>query len=136
MINVYKIKSILNDNNINIDIDKIKDILSCINIDEIKKTESKKIRYEIWDKKSSINGANAKEIIKSRNYKIDNAFLVYIDNVLTYFQDHNPYKSGYVKIKKREVNEIAQKFCEERLEERILNIIIRKVIFIYYNNKK
>ena len=45
------------------------------------KNEKKRFKYEIWDKKSPINNVSADTIIKSRGYKISNAYLIYIDDV-------------------------------------------------------
>ena len=96
--------------------------------ESILKVQTDRMRYEIWDKKSPINGITAKEIIKSRNYKIDKAYLIYIDNNLIYFQDHNPNESGYVKMNKKEAEKLAIDFINKKSEEMTDNIIVGKVI--------
>ena len=96
--------------------------------ESILKVQTDRMRYEIWDKKSPINGITAKEIIKSRNYKIDKAYLIYIDNKLIYFQDHNPNESGYVKMNKKEAEKLAVDFINKKSEEMTDNIIVGKVI--------
>lgn len=100
------------------------------NRDEIKKEQSKRFRYEIWDKKSNINGVSAKEIIKSRKYEIGSVYLIYVDGGLVYFQDHNPNEGGYVKMTKSNVEQIAQDFMDKKIEEYVDNIIVSNVINI------
>lgn len=96
--------------------------------ENIYKTQNARYRYEIWDKKSNINGVSAKTIIKERKYDIDSAYLIYIDGNLVYFQDHNPNESGYVKMSKKEINKIAEDFINQKVNENVDNIITNKVI--------
>lgn len=107
---------------------EINNLISNIDRTPIEKAQEKRFRYEIWDKKKYINGISPKEIIKSRTYKIDKAFLVYVDNSLVYFQDHKPNERGYVKIDKNEASSIAEDFIKERIKENVDNIIVEKVI--------
>lgn len=107
---------------------EINNLISNIDKTPIEKAQEKRFRYEIWDKKKYINGISPKEIIKSRTYKIDKAFLVYVDNSLVYFQDHKPNEKGYVKIDKNEASSIAEDFIKERIKENVDNIIVEKVI--------
>lgn len=107
---------------------EINNLISNIDRTPIEKAQEKRFRYEIWDKKKYINGISPKEIIKSRTYKIDKAFLVYVDNSLVYFQDHKPNEKGYVKIDKNEASSIAEDFIKERIKENVDNIIVEKVI--------
>lgn len=107
---------------------EINNLISNIDRTPIEKAQEKRFRYEIWDKKKYINGISPKEIIRSRTYKIDKAFLVYMDNSLVYFQDHKPNEKGYVKIDKNEASSIAEDFIKERIKENVDNIIVEKVI--------
>ena len=91
-------------------------------------TQEKRFSYEIWDKKTFINGIDPKEILKSRNYTIDKAYLIYIDGKLVYFQDHNPNETGYVKMNKTQATKIAENFIDEKIEETVDNIIINYVL--------
>lgn len=109
-------------------IDEIAELINSQDRDSIYNTQNKRFRYEIWDKKSNINGVSAKDIIKSRNYTIGQAYLVYIDDSLVYFQDHNPNESGYVKMTKTEANDIAKEFIDKKVNENVDNIITDKVI--------
>lgn len=112
----------------NTSINEINGVISVINREAIKEVQAKRFRYEIWDKKKYINGISPKEIIKNRNYSIDKAFLVYIDNILVYFQDHKPNENGYIKINKAEATKIAEDFMNKKIEENVDNIIVEKVI--------
>lgn len=107
---------------------EIENLISQIDREPIREIQARRFRYEVWDKKKYINGVSPKEIIKNRTYKIDKAFLIYIDNSLVYFQDHKPGKKGYEKINKKEASEIAEDFMNKRIEENVDNIIVEKVI--------
>lgn len=107
---------------------EIENLISQIDRAPIREIQARRFRYEVWDKKKYINGISPKEIIKNRTYKIDKAFLIYIDNSLVYFQDHKPGKKGYEKINKKEASEIAEDFMNKRIEENVDNIIVEKVI--------
>ena len=76
----------------------------------------------------AINGISAKDIIKSKTYTIDKAYLIYIDENIVYFQDHNPNESGYVKMNKTQATKIAEDFINNKIEENVDNIIAEKVI--------
>lgn len=109
-------------------IEEIEKLINEKNRDEIKVTQEKIFSYEIWDKKTFINGIDPKEILKSRNYTIDKAYLIYIDGKLVYFQDHNPNENGYVKMNKTQAIKIAENFINEKIEETVDNIIINYVL--------
>lgn len=99
-----------------------------VNREELTEVEKKRFKYEIWDKKMSINGIEPNVIIKSRDYAIGQAYIIYIDDVLVYFQDHNPNKEGFVKMTKSEATKIAEEFIEKKIEESVDSIIVQKVI--------
>lgn len=109
-------------------VEEIQKITDTIDRDKITEVEKLRFSYEIWDKKSSINGVKANEIIKSRNYTVGSAYLIYIDNNLVYFQDHNPNESGYVKMTKSNAIKIAENFINEKIEENTDSIIIQQII--------
>ena len=106
---------------------EIKKILETQNEDEIKEAQEKRFSYKIWDKKSDINGVPAKKIIDSRNYEIGQAYLIFIDEKLVYFQDHNPNMSGYVKMTKKEAENIAQESIKKKVEEYVDRIILANI---------
>lgn len=130
MINQKEILEYIESKNIKSSIDEINSIIEKQNRDSIKNTQINRFRYEIWDKKSPINGIDAKEIIKSREYTIDKAYIIYIDENLVYFQDHNPNESGYIKMNKTQATKLAEEFINKKIEENIDNIIAEKVIQI------
>ena len=68
------------------------------------------------------------KILKSRNYTIHKAYLIYIDGKLVYFQDHQPEIDGYITIDQDTANEIAENFITNKIEENVDNIIVEKVI--------
>jgi hypothetical protein len=109
-------------------IEEIEELINNENREEIEKTQENRFRYEIWDKKSDINGVSANDIIKSRNYTIGQAYLIYIDDNLVYFQDHQPNESGYVKMTKSQAEKTAKEVIATKVEENTDNIIIDKVI--------
>lgn len=128
MIDKEKILEYINKNGNKFSIKDIEEIIAKINEDDLKKAQEERFKYEIWDKKTAINGIDAKQIIKSRNYTIGQAYLIYIDGKLIYFQDHNPHKEGYEKMSKAEAEKIAKAFIQEKIEENIDNIIVNKII--------
>ncbi len=109
-------------------LEEIEELINQQDRESIAQTQKDRFKYEIWDKKSNINGVTAKQIIKSRNYEIDKAYMIYIDEVLVYFQDHNPNESGYVKMTKTQASKIAEDFINQKIEENTDNIIVDKVI--------
>jgi hypothetical protein len=128
MINENGILQYFQERGINTSLEEINKLVFSEDRESITSTQNKRFKYEIWDKKSSINGVDAKDIIKSRNYTIGQAYLIYIDDALVYFQDHNPEKSGYVKMNKSEAEKLAQDFINKKVEEYTDNIIIDKVM--------
>lgn len=107
---------------------EIDKIISEYDRDNLVKVQKARMRYEIWDKKSSINGVPADKIIKSRGYSISNAYMIYVDDNLVYFQDHNPNKAGYEKMTKKEAEKLAVDFIDKKVEENVDYIIISYVI--------
>ena len=79
MINVKEILKYINSRNGESSISEINKLINEQDRESILKVQTDRMRYEIWDKKSPINGITAKEIIKSRNYKIDKAYLIYLE---------------------------------------------------------
>ena len=128
MIDSERILKYLQSKGYNTSIDEIDKLVSKFDRQKISEVQEKRFRYEIWDKETPINQIPAKDIIKSRNYKIVGAYLIYIDEQLIYFQDHNPNKEGYVSMTKKEAEQIAQDFINKKVEESIDGIIVNYVI--------
>lgn len=128
MINQNSILQYLQEKGINTSLEEVSKLICNEDREKIKNTQNKRFRYEIWDKKSNINGVSPENIMKSRNYAIGQSYLIYIDDALVYFQDHNPEKSGYVKMTKSEAEKLAQDFIDKKTEEYTDNIIIDKVM--------
>ena len=114
--------------NKNVSLEEIDQMIKEQNREDILNTEKKRFRYEIWDKKMAINGVDAKEIIKSRDYTIGQAYIIYVDGNILYFQDHNPNEEGYVKMTKTQAKEIAEDFIQKTIELSTDNIITTRVI--------
>jgi hypothetical protein len=114
--------------NKNVSLEEIDQMIKEQNREDILNTEKKRFRYEIWDKKMAINGVDAKEIIKSRDYTIGQAYIIYVDGNILYFQDHNPNEEGYVKMTKAQAKEIAEDFIQKTIELSTDNIITTRVI--------
>ena len=128
MVDSERILKYLKSKGYGIDIKTIDKLISKFDIDSISETQAKRFRYEIWDKKSPINNVPAEDIINSRNYKIVNAYLIYVDEQLVYFQDHNPNEEGYVSMTKKEAEQIAQDFIKEKIGECVDNIIVNYIL--------
>ncbi len=109
-------------------LEEISELISKENREKIKQIQEERFKYEIWDNKTAINGIDAKEIINSRGYTIDKAYLIYIDGNLVYFQDHNPNESGYIKMNKIQAKKIAEEFIKNKIEEYVDSVIVNKVI--------
>lgn len=128
MVNENNILQYLQEKGVTSSLEEVKELVAKEDREKIVNTQNERFKYEIWDKKSSINGISAKDIIKNKDYTIGQAYLIYIDDTLVYFQDHNPEKSGYVKMTKSEAEKLAQDFINKKAEEYTDNIIIDKVI--------
>lgn len=128
MINKENILEYVENKGIKSSLEEINSLIESQNRESIKQSQEKRFRYEIWDKKMAINGISAKDIIKSRKYTIDKAYLIYIDENIVYFQDHNPNESGYVKMNKTQATKIAENFINNKIEENVDNIIAEKII--------
>lgn len=128
MVDSERILKYLKSKGCEIDIKTIDKLISRFDRDSISETQAKRFRYEIWDKKSPINNVPAEDIINSRSYKIVSAYLIYVDEQLVYFQDHNPSEEGYVSMTKKEAEQIAQDFIKEKIEECVDNIIVNYIL--------
>ena len=106
---------------------EIKKLLKKEEREKIAEIQRARFSYEIWDKKSPINNVPAKDIIESRNYDIGQAYLIYIDGKIIYFQDHNPNKNGYIKMTKKEAIEIAESLIDKKIEESVDRIILENI---------
>lgn len=110
--------------------EEISNIIDALNIDEIEQELKKRYVLEIWDKKSPINGIDAETILKSRKYNVNSAYLIYIDNKIVFFQDHNPEKEGYIEMTKKEAKKIGENFIDKKIEENFIMNIYDKVFNI------
>lgn len=128
MVNSEQVLKYLQSKGYDIDIKTIDKLISKFNRDEVTKTQETRFRYEIWDKKSPINNVSAEDIINKRKYKIVSAYLIYIDEQLVYFQDHNPNEEGYVSMTKKEAEKIAQEFITKKVEECVDGIIVNYIL--------
>ena len=120
---------------VNISLEKLNEIISNINIEDIKKNLTKSYRLELWDKKTPINGVDAEAILKSKSYTIGSVYLIYIDDKLVYLQDHNPNENGYVKMTKVQAQTLGEQFIEKKIEDE-LNIILYDKILNEINKKE
>jgi len=93
-----------------------------------------RIRIEVWDKQSTINGVSAEQIMSSRNdIPADGeVYLLYIDDRLVYFQPHEPEQAGLVPMTKDTVLDIANQhadqltisFADNEIFERVLEQLL------------
>lgn len=120
---------------VNISLEELNEIISNINIEDIKESLKKSYRLELWDKKTPINGVDAETILKSKPYTIGSVYLIYIDDKLVYLQDHNPNESGYVKMTKAQAQTIGEQFIDKRIENE-LNVILYDRILNEINKKE
>lgn len=122
-------------NGVNISLEEINEIISKIDIDNIKEDLKKSYKLEIWDKKSPINGVEAETVLKSKPYEIGSVYLIYVNDKLVYLQDHNPNEGGYVKMTKNQAKTIGEQFIERRVGEE-LNILLYDRILNEINKKE
>lgn len=122
-------------NGVNISLEEINEIISKIDIDDIKEDLKKSYKLEIWDKKSPINGVEAETVLKSKPYEIGSVYLIYVNDKLVYLQDHNPNEGGYIKMTKTQAKTIGEQFIERRVGEE-LNILLYDKILNEINKKE
>ena len=128
MIDIENIYKKLTESGLSVDMDRLKTFVKNINEKKIEKEIKKLYKLEIWDKKSPINGIDAETILSRKKYDIDSAYLIYVGDKLTYFQDHNPNQSGYCTMSEEEAREIGNEFIKNRVQERI-NIQVYNNLF-------
>lgn len=119
MIDIEAIYKKLTKDGFNIDEENLKTFIKSIDEKKVEKEIKKQYKLKIWDKKSSINGIDAKTILDSRKYDVDSAYLIYINDTLVYFQDHNPNKEGYCPMSEEEAKSIGNNFIKSRVQEKI-----------------
>lgn len=128
MIDTKKLLRYIQSQGKNSTIKEIDKLIEGYDRESVIKSEKNRFRYEIWDKKTPINNVSAETILKNKGYKISNAYLIYIDNILVYFQDHNPTVSGYEAMTKKDAEKMAINFINKKVEENVDNLIASYVI--------
>lgn len=74
-----------------------------------------RVKVEVWDKQSPVNGVPAEQILSSRtDIPADGeVYLLYIDDRLVYFQPHEPNQAGLVPMTKDTVLTIANQHADQ-----------------------
>lgn len=78
---------------------------------EVKKAKER-VRSEIWDQKTPINGVSPELILARPDYAGGEIYLVYVDDHLTYLQPHKP-GPGFERIDKAEAKALADDHAAE-----------------------
>lgn len=118
------LKRILNEMGFSVTDEQVEDFLSLYNYAEIKNQEMSKLRYEVWDGVSPINGISA-NVIRSQYPYANKIYLVYYNDVPIYLQPHKPFVNGLIPISEDEIdavagehlNYIAENFATQKLIE-------------------
>lgn len=73
MVNENNILQYLQEKGVTSSLEEVKELVAKEDREKIVNTQNERFKYEIWDKKSSINGISAKDIIKNKDYTIGQA---------------------------------------------------------------
>jgi len=105
----------------------IESALSNYNEEVITQSFQNKIKVIIWDGTSNINAASP-DYIKEENPWIDKAYLILIDNQITYFQTHEPFVVGIVPLTADSISEVSNNHASIIAVELAKNQIIQAVM--------
>ncbi len=89
-----------------------------------------RIRWEEWDKKSSINGVAAQQILTRPDYSGGGIYLIFVDEVLTFLQPHMPGEEGTAPIPQDQLAEVAELHVAEIVRDFVMEAIVVKARFL------
>lgn len=108
--------------------------LATVDVNALVAEEESKLVYEVWDKKSPINGVPAEYFLN--RFDVDPSSEIYIvkdaetGNVV-YFQPHEPEVAGHVRMTKATVHAVAQnhrrKIATERANARAIEQALKSL---------
>ncbi|NPV80795.1 MAG: hypothetical protein HPY52_11045 [Firmicutes bacterium] len=105
--------------------------LAGIDQSAIEAEEKSKFKYEVWDKKSDINGVSAKTML-ARSDVDPNAEIYLIRDTATnnviYFQPHAPQETGFVRMDGTSVHDYAKKHLNEIAIQRANMLILNQAL--------
>lgn len=105
----------------------IESVLSNYNEEVITQSFQNKIEVIIWDGISNINAASPDYIAKENPW-IDKAYIISIDNQITYFQTHEPFVTGIVPLTADSISEVSNNHASIIAVELAKNQIIQAVM--------
>jgi hypothetical protein len=92
---------------------RIDEVLTQVDHEAIVQKHRERFTYEVWDKKTPINGVPAEVILSRDDVQEDGEiYLLYKDGVLTHIQPHVPHEVGFKKMDKDTVHEHAKRHAE------------------------
>lgn len=98
-----------------------------IDIAAIQENTKKAWTFEVWDKKSPINGRDADFILMHKKKEIPEGGLIYLlkrDGQVVYFQPHNPKESGFVAMTTLDVEKLGMEHLQRVIDEEVVQAVV------------
>ena len=123
----------LNQMGVNKALAEIETVLSQVDQQAVFEQERARIRVEVWDKLTPINGIPAEKIIAREDVPNDGEiYLLYVDDQLRFFQPHNPFQAGLVPMTRDNVLQIANQHADQlawqAADEKIFEMVLEKLL--------
>jgi hypothetical protein len=110
---------------------RIEEALAQVDHEQIKKKHRERFTYEVWDKKTPINGVPAEVILAREDVHEDGEiYLLYKDGVLTHIQPHAPHEIGFKKMDQDTVHEHANRHIDHYTHHHAKEEIIEECLKI------
>ena len=97
----------------------------------IRTAERDRWRVEVWDRRAPINGIPAEVFLARDDVRAigdGKIYLLYRDNVLAYFQPHDPAQSGFVAMTPKTVQTCAGRHIDQCVEINAQAAVVKAVI--------
>lgn len=109
---------------------RVREFLASVDREAIKSELRARYRIEVWDRKSPINGVPAEVILATRTDIPPGglAYLIIRDGRVLYFQPHDPFEPGLVKLTESNVQEVAARHVEAIVEQEVDQVVIQRAI--------
>lgn len=119
---------ILRERGIHAPLPNVRSFLASVDREALKNELRARYRIEVWDRKSPINGVPAESILATRRDIPPGglAYLIVRDGRVLYFQPHDPFEPGLVKLTEANVQEVAGRHVEAIVEQEADQAIIQR----------
>lgn len=130
MVSEVDILRALREIGIQVSAQKVRAYLASVDRETLKNELRAHYRVEVWDRKSPINGVPAEVILASRRDIPPGglAYLIIKDGRVVYFQPHDPFEPGLVKLTEANVHEVGARHLERIVEDEVAQRILQMAV--------